>query len=384
MSDEPTLLGYLAEGLSPPLIGLCVVSGLAVGFLRTLAAPAAPPPAEVQPADPADTPAEDPQDDAEDDVDAPEDSAPLSAEELRRLIAAGDFAEAAAEAERAGEVGLAEEAQLFAALTERIQPGPLASAESLEEIRVAGKVEVGLVQQEDAELIQLVRYDGAPMDLPAKGLEGRKTLHGIEGRRVLAERLKADRQALGQVGGLTIHRYAFWAFRAGLRRLGTELLREALCSDEGRVLVDMFGSGDFERLQRARLVVCGSLPAAPTTPEPTRPEPRPEPRPQPRPEPTQPQPTGTPGEVTVADPLAEDPDWRDAEEAYAQGVRHYRSSFGQVGAPGLKRAIERFRAAQDLIDPLLDKYSGEPAQRIERRLVELNTLIYDCAKQGGA
>ncbi|MCA8922907.1 MAG: hypothetical protein KDD82_13920 [Planctomycetes bacterium] len=387
MSDDaPTLLGFLAEGLSPPLLGLCVLAGLGVGFLSAPSAPAATPSATPD-APPVDDDADPDGGDAGDDGDAGEDAdggddadgPPLGAAELKRMIAAGEFAEAEREAERAGEVALQEEAHLLAALTARIQLGALASAKELEEIKVADQVHVGLVKQEDADLVQLVRYDGAPIDLPAKGLELRRTLHGMEARRVLAERLRADRDALGEVGGLTIHRYAFWAFKAGLRRLGTELLGEALRSEEGRVLVDMFGSGDFERLQRARLVVCGALPAPGTgipKPQPQPVTPDPEPDADPRPEPD-------PGPVTSADPLAEDAAWLKAEAAYTAGVRYYRASYGEVGSPGLKRAIERFRAAQDLIDPLLDRYTGEPAQRIERRLVELNTLIYDCAKQGG-
>lgn len=380
--DAPTLLGYFADGFSPPLVGLCVLSGLAVGFLSAPSAPAeAAPTRETQPETP-----DEPDVDAPD-VDEPEgDGEPLSASEIERLIAAGDFEEAQEEAELAGERGLEEHAFLFATLTARIQPGPLASVKQLEEVTVAGEQRIGRIKQEDAELLQLEGYDGTTIDLPAQGLAERRTLHGMEARRVLAERLRADRTKLGEVGGLTIHRYAFWAFRAGLRRLGTELLEEALRTDEGRVLVDMFGSGDFERLQRARLVVCGTLPASgtglPADPKPVRPDPKPV---RPDPKPVRPDPTPVqPGEVVIVDPLADDPDWQRAEAAYQSGVREYRAAFGQVGSPRLKAAIKRFRAAQDLLDALLNKYDGEPEQRIERRLVELNTLIYDCAKQGGA
>lgn len=367
-----------ARGFSAPAVLLALAAGGLTGWLtREPAGAAVSPPRPTVPAPEGEVPATD---------EPAEEEAPPGPEgratraEVQELIRRGELRRARTAAEAAGYEDLGERAALLLALTENVVLGPWGQAET--GLRCAlrdGKVVLGAALSDEGEALELETWDGERLVLAKGDVTERKGLRGGEKTRALAEALAQARAALGaEPSGLSVHRLAFFALRGGDRESGVRLLIEALTSREGRILVDMHGSGDFPRLHRAREALAGEPGSQPPPPRPTpTPTPAPvpvEPEEEPPPEPARPS----------ADPLMRDPDWQRVEALYRQGIGLYREAFGasiREGAAEVKQALARFQQAQELLERLIDRHPGD--EQIERRMIEINSLVIDCHKRLG-
>ncbi|MCO5166362.1 MAG: hypothetical protein M9894_08360 [Planctomycetes bacterium] len=399
---EATALQVLAEGFSPPLVGLCVVAGVVLALAGRERPPVdpdpAPPPRTTDALgvdDPGASPAA-----PGDEGDPP---GPATPAEVAALLDAGDFARAERRARAAGLDLLAERAHLLEVLTRGVKPGPLAGAAQVVRVTtVEGEALIGVVASEAADRVTLLLRDGREQTLPRAQVRQREALAPEAARRALDEALRRDRATLGpRPPGLALHRLAHHALAADLRGLGGRLLLEALRTPEGQVIVDMFGVGDVDRLQAARRRLAeapapppdpgeetpgpiAALPEpspAPATPAPTIPAPvTPPPRPQPPPEPERPR-------QVDREAIHAHPSWRAADTAYRTGLQLYRSAFDApegAAAPSIRAAMAQFRQAQDLLDRLIRELAdAADSYDVERRAVELNALVLDCTKRLG-
>jgi hypothetical protein len=367
--SQAGFLQVFADGFSLPFVGLCALLG--VGFGVATHHPSAP--SEQQPDD-GDGSGSGPHAGPNGGDDGREDPRQLeSASEVQAALERGEFQRARDAARAGGYAELHERAQLFLALTRLNRPGPFATGEDFARITVDGASLVGVPRIEGSEFY-LVLVDGQEVEVGRSSAETREPVSREDALRSASNELRATRVAMGDgVSGLAIHRLAFLAYSAELKELGTSLLTEALKSEEGAILVDMFGEGDFAALHRARNRLAGlpaepPPPVAPIQPDPVRPDPvRPDPRPQP-----------------AGDDLLDDPTWREADLAYRSGLELYRGSFEQsirAATPAVRAALREFRRGQGLLNQLLDRHSDD--QRLENRMIELNALIIDCTKRQG-
>lgn len=427
-----TVLHIMAEGFSAPLVGLCVLAGALVALAGRESPAAGPSPttterAGAQPGPgPASGTQPGPQGGAQDDA-LP--ARPATAAELEELLAGGAFARAEAWARASGAAlePFADRAQLFDSLTRGIKPGPLAGKQVLRVTTLQGEVVLGVSTNESADRLTLMLTDGRERTLQRAQIRQRDPLAPDAARRALDDALRRERGALGvRPPGLALHRLAHQAFASALRPLGAQLLVEALRTPEGQIIVDMFGTGDVDRLHASRRALLGLPPAEPVAPvaalppepRPDAPPPRPgpapapirQPRPDPEPEPTPDEPQGDPGPAPVRDPepLRPDerpdeyrppapigsldevfahPNWGAADTAYRTGRQLYRSSFDaslNLASPSVRAALSQFRQAQDLLDRLCRELPvAASSHEVERRVVELNALVLDCTKRLG-
>ncbi|RMG15952.1 MAG: hypothetical protein D6731_07290, partial [Planctomycetota bacterium] len=288
-SDRPSLLAYLSEGFLLPLVGLAVLAGGLVGVVQHLRAPGPPPPPPERVADggatgatssaSADSPgagrenAPRPEGGLADGTRPqhkparPAEADPGDAEELprsragvRALLERGAFDRARRAARALGARDLEDEALLFASLTAHLSPGPLAGADLLRLETPDGPL-LGRPGPEDPDAWVLETLDGDTRRVPRSEVRGSELLHGEAARSALDAELRRRREALGDApSGLALHRLAYLAFACGRRALGAAFLADALRSEEGAILVDMFGEGDLPRLHAARRALAG-LPA---------------------------------------------------------------------------------------------------------------------------
>lgn len=385
--ERPGAVERFAQGFSAPAVLLALVAGGVTGWATRPPLATAPGPGHAGTPDTPDTPvAPDPLEPLEPvgpDQPPPDAGAPSRAE-VEALIARGQLRQARDAAREAGFPDLDERATLLLAFTENVVPGAWGQADAALSVTLAdGRTALGVLQREAGQTLELEAWDGEKLELLKPDVKGRKVLRGSDKARALSEALAQARQALGQKpSGLSVHRLAFLALRGGDTESGTRLLVEALSSNEGRILVDMFGSGDFALLHRARdALLGGSSAPPPVAPPPPRPDPGPDPDLDPDldPEPVRPPPPPAHG-----DPLERDADWRRVETQYREGLALFRQAFGasvQTGTPLVKGALKRFQQAQELLERLLDRYPDEP--RVEQRMMELNTLVLDCNKRLG-
>jgi hypothetical protein len=423
---ESTVLQILAEGFSAPLVGLCALAGVLVALAGRESPAAGPAPSTTervvkQPGTgaPDEAPAE-----TTGGVDEALPARPAAPAEVEELLAQGEFARAERWARASGPAlePLALRAQLYEALTRGIKPGPLAGKQLLRVTTLQGDVVLGAATNESADRLTLMLTDGRERTLQRAQLRQREPLSPDAARRALDDALRRERGALGvRPPGLALHRLAHQAFASSLRPLGAQLLVEALRTPEGQIIVDMFGTGDVDRLHAARRALLGLPPAEPVgpvaaLPEPTRPDPRPEPTrpdprpdvPEPEPEPLHEDPEPEPDPGPAQDPLRPDqrpdeyrppvpagsldaifdhPNWGAADTAYRTGLQLYRSSFDSalnVASPSIRAALAQFRQAQDLLDRLCRVLpDAADSHEVERRVVELNALVLDCTKRLG-
>lgn len=384
--EAPARLGpgpieRFARGFSAPFVLLALLSGGVTGWVtREPVAIAQVPPPPATPPD-AETPPDAPSPDTPPPDAEPSGPAATTRASVEALIAAGQLREARDAARAGGFADLEERAALLLAFTENVVLSGFGQADAALLVTLDdGREVLGVPQGEAGGTLELETWDGEKLALTKPSIQQRKTLRGREKAQALGQALTQARAALGaQPSGLSVHRLAFLALRGGDPASGTRLLLEALATQEGRILVDMFGSGDFALLHRAREALTGG--ASPPPPPPQRPvEPTPAlPDPDPEPEPVTPAPP-----PRNADPLERDADWRRVEAQYREGLGLYRQAFGdsiQAGAPLVKGALKRFQQAQELLERLLDRYPDE--QRVEQRMIELNTLVLDCNKRLG-
>lgn len=378
----PGAIERFARGFSAPAVLLALVAGGVTGWItREPAGAAVPPPGPAaggsKPTEP--DPTEEP-----DEETPPEPVARLGREELERLIRVGELRQARQQAEASGHDDLAERAALLLALSENIVLGSWGQAETALRCGLrGGKVVLGTPLSEAGDTLELEAWDGERQAIPRPTIEERKTLRGAEKARALSEALAQARDGLGSdPSGLSIHRLAFLAFRGGDRPNGVRFLVEALASRDGRILVDIHGSGDFALLHRAREGLASERPGG--DPPPT-PRPPPPPTPRPEPAPVRPEPEPEPEPPTAGgDALTRDPDWRRVEALYREGIGLYRDAFGssiREGAPQVKKALTRFQQAQELLERLLDRHPGDG--QVEQRMIEVNSLVIDCHKRLG-
>jgi hypothetical protein len=370
------MLHDFAQGFSAPLVGIFVLGGLAFGVATAPTAPAGPgadaTPAPTPGATP--TPSQPSGGLRPDEADlTPPPAGGASASDVRARLAAGELRLARAWAREAGLAELHEEAHLLWSLTRSVREGPFAKAERF----LLVDETLGAIRQETDDAYWIEPIEGGEEAIE-KDRRGLRELDRDAGLAELARSLQASRRDASN--GLALHRLAFLAFRAGLRDLGVEVLRAALLTAEGPILVDMFAGSDdreLDRLHRARDLLAGEdvepLVLAEPVPSPV--------------DTAQPPPTAAPAPSASADPLDQDASWRQAEAAYRQGLELYRSAFSAsitAGSPAVRQAMTQFRQAQDLLDPMIDGgWDGRARQRIERRLIELNSLVLDCTKRLG-
>lgn len=358
------LLQDFAQGFSPPLVVTFFVAGLGYGLVTapSSAAPGTDPGAPTGSPTPGGGST------------GPAGATPsASPDEIRGLLAQGELRRARDLARAAGLAELHEQANLYVSLTSTIREGAFAKAKTF----LVSPDDLGAVRQETDEAYWIEPMHGGEVAVP-KDDAGRVVARD-EAIALLQERLRAAQREADN--GLAVHRQAFLAFRAGLRGLGVELLEAALRSKEGPILVDMFaGGGELARLHQARDRLAGEAGAPPPPPIPTPTPAQPD-------EPAQPAPTPVVTPAPSADPLDQDPAWTRAEASYREGLELYRGAFSasvEAGAPAVRASLQKFRAAQDLLDPLLEAgWDAAAQQRIERRYMELNSLVLDCTKRLG-
>lgn len=387
-AQKASFLDVFARGFSLPLLGVFAIAGGLFGWATRPPAEAA---AAADPADPAD-PA----------PDGPPGVAPLpvggaTPADVEERLRAGELDTAYAWARRSGHAELAARAYLLRELAAVIEPSPIRAAETLVRAEAAdGAVYLGapVPGAQGADLIVLACPDGSRAELTAAEVVRTEELGPDAGRRALEVAIRSERSAMGpEPSGLAIHHLAHQAFACGLGDLGVELLEEALATREGPILIDMFGTGDVERLHTCRRAVFGAALAD----EPTEavdlaslpdedPAPTPDPS-EPAADVTPPSPPPPPAAEPTPSALEQDPMWQEANDFYRRGTSLYRRTFGasiRDGAPQVKAALREFREAQDLLDALVDAYAGADRREIERRLQELNSLVLDCTKRLGA
>lgn len=400
MSDALT---RFTASLSVPLLVVSAVFGAGLGYVRYQSERqslepvqptetpvfATPTPSEVPTPEPVATP-------------TPEPSAsprrPASKAGAADALEAGDFKEAIRQGEIMRADELVEEAYLLQALTRSIQPGRFAKAEEVTEVTLAkGGVVVGLVEGEGTRLLEQI--DGHERRLSPSEVSSERTLSGAERARALEGQLEAARRKLGSsAGALALHRLAYLSFSAGFRPQGTKYLREALKLEDGAILVDMFGEGDFDRLHRARSVLAGEPVEEPIArvdpdPEPIQPDPvTPDPvTPERDPDPVTPEPTPLSSDKRRGrryerpkgpDSVIESEAWKKADESYKAGLEVYRQTFGlsnRAAAIGVKAALAEFQRAQELLGPLSE--ANPDHYELEHRQEELAKLIIDCHRR---
>ena len=112
------------------------------------------------------------------------------------------------------------------------------------------------------------------------------------------------------------------------------------------------------------------------------PEPAPRPEPEARPdEPTPSEPRPAAGGDSV---LSRYPAYKEACEAFREAVELYRSSFvGRSAAEkaNVRTARDKFQKARSLLDSLPRELGDEANDLVDRKTVEVNTLLRDCAKR---
>lgn len=382
--EGPGAVERFARGFSAPVVLLALVGGAVTGWATRGPEVAGPAPAPTTPAPPPVAPPEELPGEQGGEQPGPQPAPAATRADVEALLARGELRGAREQAQAGGFADLAERASLLLAFTENVVLGAWGQADAALRLTTReGKTVLGTLEREQGGTLELVTWDGERQALARDAIQERTILRGAEKARALGEALRAAREALGaSPSGLAVHRLAFLAFRGGDAASGTRLLIEALSSGEGTILVDMFGSGDFALLHRARqaLVGGGAAPPPPPPPPPVRPDPEPitsppppdeEPPPRPRPDPAR-------------DPLERDPDWRRTETLYQEGLALYKDSFGasvQAGAPMVKGALKRFQQAQELLDRLLSRFPDDA--RVEQRMMTMNTLVLDCNKRLG-
>ncbi|HZU97216.1 MAG TPA: hypothetical protein VFF73_11010 [Planctomycetota bacterium] len=351
----------------------------------------------------------------------------------RDLLARGRFDECARAARDVSggkelELGarqLAERAQLYSVLTKALVPSPFVDARDLVRVTLLSNIThtACVVHETDAK-IELKLADGRDIELDKERIVKREPYPRESWESDMRADLEKKKASLAKdSGALEVYHVACDAFEMGLRDAGVTLLQRSLGLEGGDAVIDVYGFGDLELLHRAqhriRAEALASNPelamAQPRRPRSPRARPvetAPPPPPSgpivsdvpPKPEVDSPveTPPSPPTASPVAPPTPQPPPpmtgmdfgqleadgrWKDAHEAYKEGVDLYKAGFKGITASEkqrLKDARTSLEKARELLDALPQEMTQDAAQSWDSFSARVNEILRAVKKQMAA
>lgn len=354
---------------------------------------------------------------------------------IQELIEAGDFEDAEGQIKQlldnpelgaqnyAHAQNARQELALVRSLTSIVPEHPFANGAQLFAVKLpsGNTVVAKVLSAPKAERLSLLLQDGRQLGVARKRIQKLEALGQNDFQKILDGELKARKKELGKdPNPVEIYRtIVTYCLEYKMRKRAITALRGALSQPSGGVLIDLFCEQASHGFHRAQARMSGvtdlamldqiernaklkpsRIPDSPDEQANTNDQPNNEPKPEPQPEPqntpetgpnTEPQKTPEDKPVVARKPKSKkknlnvlnEPLWKEADLIYRSGIREYRSSMrgsAKRVAAAIKKSRALFEKAQQKLEPLWEgKYEDDPT--LERRLVELSQLIYDCVKR---